>query len=55
MPVLTFVIVLLVVLVILWQINSYVPAQRSIKYIIIAIVAVVLIIWLLYVFGIFDS
>ncbi len=55
MPVLTIVIIVLIVGVILWQINHYVPFQRSIKYILNAIVVIVLVFWLLYVFGVFDS
>jgi len=55
MPVLTIVIVILVVGVILWLINTYIPMQRTVKSILNAVVVIVLVIWLLNVFGILDS
>jgi hypothetical protein len=55
MPILTIVIVILVVGVILWLINSYIPMQRTIKGILNAVVVIVLVIWLLKVFGVLDS
>ncbi|MDD2529237.1 MAG: hypothetical protein PHW35_14785 [Lentimicrobiaceae bacterium] len=55
MPVLTIVIVILVVGVILWLINRYIPMQRTIKNILNAVVVIVLVIWLLKVFGLLDS
>ncbi|MDY0343610.1 MAG: Thivi_2564 family membrane protein [Lentimicrobium sp.] len=55
MPVLTIVIVILVVGVILWLINSYIPMQRTVKNILNAVVVIVLVIWLLKVFGLLDS
>ena len=55
MPVLTIIIVILVVGVILWLINSYIPMQRTIKSILNAVVVIILVIWLLKVFGLLDS
>lgn len=55
MPVITIIIVILVVGVILWLINTYIPMQRTIKNILNAVVVIVLVIWLLKVFGVLDS
>lgn len=55
MPILTILIVILVVGVILWLINSYIPMQHTIKSILNAVVVIVLVIWLLKVFGVLDS
>jgi hypothetical protein len=55
MPILTIVIVILVVGVILWLVNSYVPMQRTIKNILNAVVIIILVVWLLKVFGVLDS
>lgn len=55
MPILTIIIVIMVVGVILWLINSYIPMQRTIKSILNAVVVIVLVIWLLKVFGVLDS
>ena len=55
MPVLTIIIVFLIVGVLLWLINSYIPMQRTIKGILNAVVIIILVIWLLKVFGVLDS
>ena len=55
MPILTIIIVILVVGVLLWLINSYIPMQRTIKRILNAVVIIILVIWLLKVFGVLDS
>ena len=55
MPLLTIVLVLIVVGVILWLINSYIPMDRKIKNILNAGVVIVVVIWLLQVFGLLDS
>jgi hypothetical protein len=55
MPLLTILIVILVVGVLLWLINSYIPMQRTIKGILNAVVVIILVIWLLKVFGVLDS
>ena len=51
MPLATVVITLLVVGVLLWLINSYIPMQGTIKGILNAVVVIVLVIWLINVFG----
>jgi hypothetical protein len=55
MPLLTIFAVLIVVGVILWLVNSYLPMDRKIKNILNAVVVIVVVIWLLKVFGLFDS
>jgi hypothetical protein len=55
MPLLQIVIVLIVVGVLLWLVNSFIPMQRTIKGILNAIVIIVVVLWLLNVFGLFQS
>ena len=55
MSLVTLVIVLVVVGVVLWLINSYIPMQTTIKKILNAVVVIVVILWLLSAFGIIDS
>jgi hypothetical protein len=55
MPLLQLVIVLVVVGVILWVINSYIPMQSTIKKILNAVVVIGVILWLLNVFGVIGS
>ena len=55
MPLTNLVIVLVVVGVILWVINNYIPMQSSIKKILNAVVVIAVIIWLLSVFGIIGN
>jgi len=55
MPLLNILIVLIVVGVILWLINSFIPMDRKIKSILNIVVVIVLIIWLLQAFGLIDS
>lgn len=54
MPLLNVLIVLIVVGVILWLINSYIPMDRKIKSILNVVAVIFVIIWLLQVFGIFT-
>ena len=51
MPLIQLVIVLVVVGVVLWVINSYIPMQSTIKAILNVVVILVVIVWLLSVFG----
>ena len=51
MPLIQVVLVLVVVGVILWLINSYIPMQSTIKKILNAVVVIAVILWLLSVFG----
>jgi hypothetical protein len=55
MPLINLVIVLAVVGLILWAINSYIPMQATIKKILNAVVVISVIVWLLSVFGIIGS
>jgi hypothetical protein len=55
MSLVTLIIVLVVVGVILWLINSYIPMQATIKKILNAVVIIVVVLWLLSAFGIIDN
>jgi hypothetical protein len=55
MPLLTVFVVLIVVGVVLWLVNTYIPMDRKIKNILNVVVVVVVIIWLLRVFGLLNS
>ena len=52
MPLTTIVITLIVVGVLLWLINTYIPMQGAIKSILNLIVVIAVVLWLLYGFGI---
>jgi hypothetical protein len=54
MPLTNVVVTLIVVGVILWLINTYIPMQSTIKSILNAVVVIVVILWLLYGFGILN-
>jgi len=55
MPLVTVVLVLIVVGVLLWLINTYIPMDRKIKNILNIVVVVVVMIWLLQAFGLMGS
>jgi hypothetical protein len=55
MPLINLIIILVVVGVILWVINSYIPMQPTIKKILNVVVIIVVVIWLLSVFGIIGN
>jgi hypothetical protein len=55
MPLIQLVIILVVVGVILWLINSYIPMQSTIKRIVNVVVIIAVMIWLLSVFGIIGN
>jgi hypothetical protein len=55
MPLLQIVIVLVVVGVLLWLVNSFIPMQGTIKSILNAVVIICVVLWLLNVFGLFHS
>lgn len=55
MPLLTILLVLVVVGVILWLVNSFIPMDSKIKSILNVVVVILVIIWLLQAFGLFDS
>ena len=51
MPLIQLIIVLVIVGVVLWVINSYIPMQQTIKKILNVVVILVVVFWLLSVFG----
>jgi hypothetical protein len=55
MSLVTVILVLIVVGVILWLINNYIPMDRKIKNILNIVVVILVILWLLRVFGVLDS
>jgi 1-acyl-sn-glycerol-3-phosphate acyltransferase len=55
MPLLHVVIILIVVGVLLWLVNSYIPMQETIKKILNAVVVIAVVLWLLNAFGLLDS
>lgn len=48
-------VVLIIAGILLWLVNNYIPMDRKIKQILNIVVVVVIIVWLLRVFGIFQS
>jgi hypothetical protein len=54
MPLINVVLTLIVVGVLLWLINTYIPMQSTIKSIINIVVVVAVVLWLLYGFGIIS-
>lgn len=54
MSVLTILLVILVVGVLLWLVNTYIPMQPTIKSILNAVVVILLVVWLLSAFGLID-
>ena len=55
MPLIQVILVLIVVGVLLWLVNTYLPMAGSIKSILNAVVVIVVVIWLLNVFGLMDN
>jgi hypothetical protein len=55
MSLITIVITLIIVGVLLWLINTYIPMDGKIKKIINIVVVVVVVLWLLNVFGVLGS
>lgn len=54
MPLITVILILIIVGVLLWLINRFIPMAGSIKTIINIVVVIAVILWLLQVFGIFN-
>jgi hypothetical protein len=54
MPLIQVVLVLIVVGVLLWLINRFIPMAGSIKSILNVVVVIVVVLWLLNIFGIFN-
>ena len=55
MPLVQLVVILVVVGVILWVINSYIPMQSTIKKLLNAVVVIAVVLWLLSVFGLIGD
>lgn len=55
MPLINLVIILVIVGVVLWLINRYIPMASSIKKILNLVVIIVVVLWLLSVFGVIGS
>jgi succinate dehydrogenase/fumarate reductase cytochrome b subunit len=55
MPLIQLVITLVVVGVLLWLVNRYIPMQATIKSILNGVVVIAVVLWLLNVFGLFHS
>jgi hypothetical protein len=55
MPLVQILLALIVVGVLLWLVNRYVPMAGSIKSILNAVVVICVVVWLLNVFGLFHS
>ena len=55
MPLIQLLVVLIVIGVLLWLVNSFIPMQRSIKKILNVVVVIAVVLWLLNVFGLLTS
>jgi hypothetical protein len=55
MPLIQVVTILIVVGVLLWLVNRYIPMQASIKSILNGVVVIAIVLWLLNLFGLFQS
>ena len=55
MPLIQLVVVLIVVGVLLWLVNNYIPMDGKIKRILNVVVVICVVLWLLSVFGLFNS
>lgn len=54
MPLIDLVLVLIVVGVLLWCVNSYIPMDDKIKNILNIVVVIAVVLWLLQIFGLFG-
>jgi len=55
MSLVSLILVLIVVGVLLWLVNTYIPMDSKIKSILNAVVVIAVVLWLLKVFGLLDS
>jgi hypothetical protein len=55
MPLVTLVVILIVVGVLLWLVNTYIPMDGKIKSILNAVVVIAVVLWLLQVFGLLST
>jgi 1-acyl-sn-glycerol-3-phosphate acyltransferase len=54
MPLISVVITLIIVGVLLWLVNSYIPMDGKIKQILNIVVVICVVVWLLYAFGVVN-
>lgn len=54
MPLISVVVTLIVIGVLLWLINTYIPMDGKIKQILNIVVVICVVIWLLYAFGVIN-
>jgi hypothetical protein len=54
MPLIQLVVILIVIGVLLWLVNSYIPMQGSIKRILNGVVIIAVVLWLVNVFGLLS-
>jgi hypothetical protein len=55
MSLLSLIIAIVVVGILLWAVNSFIPMDAKVKTILNIVVIVILVVWLLSAFGLFDS
>jgi hypothetical protein len=55
MPILTILLVIVLVGVLLWAVNSFIPMDSKVRSILNVVVVILLIIWLLQAFGLFHG
>lgn len=55
MPLINLIVILVVVGVLLWLVNRYIPMEARIKSILNVVVIIVVVLWLLNVFGLFNT
>jgi hypothetical protein len=55
MSLVSLILILIVVGVVLWLINTYIPMDSKIKSILNAVVVIAVVLWLLKVFGLIDT
>ena len=55
MPLLTVVITLIVVGILLWLVNTFIPMDGKIKQILNVVVVICVVVWLLHVFGVIHG
>ena len=55
MPLLQVVVVLIVVGMLLWLVNRFIPMEATIKSILNGVVVIAVVLWLLNIFGLFHS
>lgn len=55
MPLINLIVTLIVVGVLLWLVNTYIPMDRKIKSILNAVIVIAVVLWLLSAFGILGN